>query len=83
MKVLKIIVILLLFSHFLYAGDVRYVNIGSWGLGEISNRLLIYHGDAVYQTFIPVGKAWLIAYGAIIATVVSAIAVFKLRLRKK
>jgi len=83
MKALKIAGILLLLSHLSYAGDVHYFSIGTWGVGEISNRLLIYHGDTSYQTFIPVSKAWVAVYAVFITAILLAYTTFNIRLRKK
>ena len=49
------LIVLLLFSTTLYAGDCRYewANIGAFGLGDIDNWLIIYYGDSSYITAIP------------------------------
>jgi hypothetical protein len=48
---------------FCFAGDAPYFRINGWGLGEISNRLLIYLGDHGYfKTFIPVSGVAKVAY---------------------
>ena len=51
----KLLILLSIFTLTLNAGDSRYnwANIGSFGLGEINNQLLIYCGDNVYFTSIP------------------------------
>jgi len=53
--------VLLLFSTTLYAGDYRYewADVGSFGLGEINNQLMLYYGDSNYITAIPAfGSYW-------------------------
>ena len=51
----KLLILLSILTLNLNAGDYRYdwANIGSFGLGEISNKLLIYCGDDVCFTSIP------------------------------
>ena len=80
---MKKLLILLFFTLNLNAGDSRYdwANIGSFGLGEINNQLLIYCGDDTCFTSIPGFETywkWYFLWFGIIAWVL----IFILRKRK-
>ena len=51
----NLLIVLLLVSTTLYAGDCRYpwADVGNFGLGEISNQFIIYYGESHYITAIP------------------------------
>ena len=69
-----------------FAGDRKWwaTRIGgfSFGVGEISNHILIYWGDGHWVTPLPSGHKWLVLYQLTVAAVILTITFLLFRRRK-
>jgi hypothetical protein len=69
-----------------FAGDTQWWATRIWGfsfgVGEISNHILIYWGDSAVRTPFPSGHKWLVLYQIAAATVVLTITFFAFRRRR-
>ena len=70
-----------------FGGDSKWwgTRIGgfSFGVGEISNHILIYWGDSYWRTPLPSGHKWLILYQVFLAAIIlTTVTLIVMRRRK-
>jgi len=76
-----VIALILAFPKIAFAGDSLYFSIGPIGIGEISNRILLYVGDDFIRTPIPATKE-AFALGVSLAIGLFAVSAWRMRTKK-